>query len=138
MFIFQGDFSNGEMTGDGCLEWPDQSWYEGEMLQGYRHGRGLYIQRPNFYCGEWACGQRHGTGTMFHDRRHTQHNYYNGEWSHDCKRGTGLRSYPSGAVYSGQWASGLRHGLGTMVWLNNDVSTVLYLLFKLSIIVVQI
>lgn len=119
---------NGEITGEGHLQWPDQSWYEGEFVRGFRNGVGLFVQSPTFYVGTWECGLRHGLGTMYY-MNNTSVDYYNGEWMGDKKEGTGLRCYKSGAMYLGEWHRGVRQGLGTMVWTRNDVSLTLVSIF---------
>ncbi|XP_049816306.1 radial spoke head 10 homolog B-like [Schistocerca nitens] len=123
-YSYWGDFTSGQITGKGYIEWPDLSWYEGDVCLGYRHGLGMY--RATFadvtYSGKWYMGCKEGPGMLYYSEN--VNNHYNGEWVQNERHGLGMRSYPSHACYYGQWMNGLQHGIGTMVWSNNDVSTV--------------
>lgn len=63
--------------------WPGAT-YEGEVLNGKRHGQGViaFEGMPAVYEGEWADGMRHGRGTLYFNPERTA--FYEGEF-----RGTG-------------------------------------------------
>ncbi|MBF0625226.1 MAG: SUMF1/EgtB/PvdO family nonheme iron enzyme [Magnetococcales bacterium] len=87
-----GPDSGGE---DPAMTWSKKSWpnggrYEGEMVNGKRHGRGTYI---------WPDGAR-----------------YEGEFRNDQRTGYGVFTWPTGARYEGEFLDGKRHGRGTFVW----------------------
>jgi len=44
-----------EIIGSGRYDWPDDSWYEGEVYKGLRHGKGVYEtgKKEIKYTGEW-------------------------------------------------------------------------------------
>lgn len=90
--------------------------YEGEVLDGLRHGQGAmtFADSPASYVGEWAGGVRHGTGTAYFDAE--RKSYYEGQWCRDQKHGVGRMQYPSGNVYEGGWRDDRKHGPGTMHW----------------------
>lgn len=52
------------MHGKGLLEWNNVCWYEGDFINGYRHGRGMMVDGENhyMYTGQWHKGLRHGKG----------------------------------------------------------------------------
>jgi radial spoke head protein 1 len=50
--------------------------YEGELVNGIKHGQGIYTFRSGArYEGEWKHGRRHGWGTM----RYASGDCYEGE-----------------------------------------------------------
>ncbi len=56
----------------------DGSRYEGELLEGQRHGTGClsFADCPLVYEGEWRHGKRHGRGTLYYNTDRTT--YYQG------------------------------------------------------------
>lgn len=46
----------------GVYTWPDGSTYEGEVVNGIRHGFGMFKSstQPVSYIGHWCHGKRHG------------------------------------------------------------------------------
>lgn len=76
-------------------KYSDSARYEGELKNGKRHGRGIYIY-PN--------GSR-----------------YTGEWQYGKKHGWGIYKWPSGNQYEGEWANGNRHGKGTLVFADGGI-----------------
>lgn len=54
------------MTGKGRYDWPDGSWYEGDVNIGLRHGFGTYAtpEEECIYEGEWKDGLKDGKGVM--------------------------------------------------------------------------
>lgn len=52
--------------GKGRYEWPDGSWYEGDIALGVRHGFGKHATAGEdcVYEGEWKDGVKHGKGLM--------------------------------------------------------------------------
>nr|ADD95793.1 hypothetical protein [uncultured organism MedDCM-OCT-S08-C288] len=70
------------------------------------------------YEGEYLDGKRHGSGTMvFPDG-----SVYEGDWARDAREGEGLYTYPSGDMYAGHWKSNLKHGEGTYLYESNQDS----------------
>lgn len=64
---YAGQFKEGKMTGRGIITWPDgefgDSVYDGEVLDGKRHGFGVFTdQIKNKYVGDWADDMRQGEG----------------------------------------------------------------------------
>ncbi|MBF0178382.1 MAG: SUMF1/EgtB/PvdO family nonheme iron enzyme [Magnetococcales bacterium] len=92
------DFSAwlGEPSGShGPVEWVDRDWpsgghYEGELLNGKRHGKGTFT---------WPDGAR-----------------YIGEYRMDERTGYGIFTWPNGSRYEGQFVGGKREGKGAFIW----------------------
>ena len=66
---YTGQFQYNQVTGKGKYEWYDGSWYEGEVMQGLRHGFGTYWTNSapggeTIYSGDWKDGLRCGKGVL--------------------------------------------------------------------------
>lgn len=82
--------------------------YEGEWLDGRRHGTGVYRWRfGGSYEGDWDASYQHGRGI----RTYRNGDVYDGEWSLDQRCGQGVMHYGNGEVYDGYWLDGQRHGV---------------------------
>ena len=99
------------------LTYTDGSRYEGEILNGKRHGRGTYFY-PNGsrYVGDWRDGMKHGQGTFIwaDGSRHV------GEFRNDSSQGRGTRTWPNGNRYDGDWHDWKMHGRGTFTWADGS------------------
>merc|ERR1711874_99025 len=117
----------------------DGSMYMGQLVDGKRHGRGVF--RSSFelfmYEGEWNDDHRHGNGRCsWEDGRFYKGQFVNGkfegeghmEWKtpqgtvifegqyvDDLKQGTGKYIWPDGRIYDGEWAQGKRSGKATYI-----------------------
>ncbi len=82
---YKGEFRDNEITGTGRYDWPDHSYYEGQVVNGLRHGKGVYTNSKEgvVYEGEWKNGLRHGKGVL---------------------------KYRNGSVYEGDWERGMKWG----------------------------
>lgn len=128
------------------VEFDNGDVYEGEMLDGLRHGKGKYTwANGDFYEGEWAKGWRSGFGIYKSYSKNEADGsafasyVYEGDWKNSKKHGhgvaTGYKAIAStGRVcfdwsYDGEWIEDNRHGNGkytyadgsyfTGVWENN-------------------
>ena len=68
------------------------------------------------YDGEFLNGNRHGFGTYFY----ANGNKYIGEWSNDRPNGKGTMIFPSGAKYIGDVKNGKRHGQGSYFYSDGE------------------
>lgn len=128
------------------VEFDNGDVYEGEMVNGLRHGKGKYTwANGDFYEGEWAKGWRSGFGIY---KSHSKNEVdgstfasyvYEGDWKNSKKHGHGVATgykavTPTGRIcfdwsYDGEWIEDNRHGNGkytyadgsyfTGVWENN-------------------
>ncbi|KAF8565987.1 hypothetical protein P879_01891 [Paragonimus westermani] len=116
---YTGDFSNNEISGTGRIEWPDGSYYEGEVVRGMRHGQGTYFHPSGLrYVGQWNNGKKHGKGRLEYNSSGSS--FYEGEWFQGMRNGYGVYRYPKGATYEGFWQAGKRSGDGTLHWTDRD------------------
>ncbi|MBF0144423.1 MAG: hypothetical protein HQL59_13330, partial [Magnetococcales bacterium] len=92
LLVLPGCLTPSGQTGksQGRLELPAGSRYEGEIVDGKRHGRGVQV---------WPDGAR-----------------YEGDFVADSRTGSGEFRWPSGAVYRGEFRDGRRHGRGVFLW----------------------
>lgn len=116
--VYTGTFCWGALTGEGRIEWPDGSYYEGTVINGVRHGRGLYYHpQPEefYYEGEWANGLFEGKGICYYGPKGCQHRY-EGEFVGGLREGEGKMYYGTGNTYTGKWKNNLRDGHGKFIW----------------------
>jgi len=119
------------------VTYDDQSTYTGQVLNGKRHGQGIWQSRSGQYEGQWQQDMQHGTGHQtWNDGRvydgqfdagkfsgqgrmvwHTQKGLliYEGQYKDDLKHGMGKFVWADGRTYDGAWLSGKRHGRGTYI-----------------------
>jgi len=128
----------GEAEGPDVHEtYDDGSTYDGQILDGERHGRGVWRSQSESYQGEWFRDNRHGKGRQAWDDGRSYegqfrvgkfHGFgrmewstpqglmsYEGEYCDDLKHGDGKYSWPDGRVYDGQWVNGARSGRAVLV-----------------------
>ena len=99
------------------VTYTDGSRYEGEILNGKRHGRGIYVWSDGTrYTGDWRDGRKHGQGTYIWANGHR----YAGEFRNDRRTGQGTYTWPDGGRYQGQFLNGKLHGRGTRTWANGE------------------
>jgi hypothetical protein len=88
--------------------------YEGEFVEGKRHGNGkLYFANGDLYDGAFQNGKRCGQGKQIHAEDGTT---YTGEWLNDMMHGQGILSLPNGDRYEGSFENNLKHGAGTLIF----------------------
>lgn len=86
--------------------------YDGEKMDGMKHGLGLLRSKGWTYTGEFKEDQKHGLGVMSWDdgRR------YRGQFEDDSFHGNATMTWPDGREYSGQYSIGKKHGSGCFSW----------------------
>jgi hypothetical protein len=83
--------------------------YEGNMLDGRRHGYGVMrFQNGNIYAGAWCDDLFEGAGRYVWADGRT----YEGQFKRDKMQGRGLASWPDGRIYMGEWVGDVRDGHG--------------------------
>ncbi|OPZ58557.1 MAG: MORN repeat protein [Candidatus Aminicenantes bacterium ADurb.Bin508] len=88
--IRQVSVSGGGKASKQALVFSDGSKYEGEVVNGKPHGRGIQTKPDGGrYVGDWVDGKKHGKGVM---------------------------TWPEGARYEGDFVDGNFHGKGTYTW----------------------
>lgn len=55
----QGQFEQNRIQGRGLLEWNDDRWYEGNFVDGLRHGEGVTVdkKRNHMHVCKWHMGK---------------------------------------------------------------------------------
>lgn len=81
---------------DGCV-------YEGEVVDGFRHGRGTVTWTDGAtYEGQWLKNLKEGHG-IYTDKHG---NVYDGQFKDDRMHGKGVYTYADGRVFVGMWKDG--------------------------------
>jgi hypothetical protein len=126
---YEGNFRDGEFNGFGTytqfVTRSNKAYYEGDWMNGQRHGRGTHWDgQSNLYIGEWRDGLRHGHGSYFFGleswspNRHTERwltgntESYTGEFVDDQYQGEGVYRWPDGRRYEGEFYANDKHGRG--------------------------
>lgn len=111
-WLFEGEFLNGLKHGNGKYISDDgiRSYdYTGGWVMDKEHGHGKYTCNDgSSYEGEWQSGKKHGTGverTKFGD-------VYEGGWDNNRYHGVGKYTCNDGSTYEGEWNLGRKHGHG--------------------------
>nr|XP_045004596.1 MORN repeat-containing protein 1 isoform X2 [Jaculus jaculus] len=110
---YEGEFVNGEITGEGCRLWAwsgqgvledkDGQVYQGSFHDNKRHGRGhMVFKNGDKYEGDWVRDQRQGHGVLCC----TDGSTYEGQWHSDVFSGLGSLAHCSGVTYCGLWING--------------------------------
>jgi len=102
----------------------DKTKYEGQILDGQRHGKGkieirkigVYQYMNGRYDGYWENNQKSGKGkfsygllgTFYYDNG----NKYEGDWKNDTMNGYGKYYFSNGDKYEGEWKDGKINGKG--------------------------
>jgi len=100
------------------LNYPDASRYEGQLVDGKRHGRGtLTLADGTRYVAEWRGDRRHGEGSeIFPDGSRFSGSYIDG-----LRSGRGVMTWPEGSRYSGQFSRGRANGEGHLLRTDGSV-----------------
>ncbi|XP_075901578.1 ankyrin repeat and MYND domain-containing protein 1-like isoform X2 [Nelusetta ayraudi] len=103
--------SNGQSKEVEVQEWDDGSRYEGELLDGLKHGTGKYT---------WTSGE-HYEGSFYKDYRHGDGIYswpsghkFTGKFYLNRRAGYGHLLFPDGSTFQGLYNCDLRFGPGVM------------------------
>ena len=90
---YTGIFRNGKKWGRGCYEWPDGSYYEGDLVDSCFEGQGVYYfaDQKKTYTGTFLNSNMNGLGTEVWQDGHT----YGGQFVNGQKQGEGTMSYPN-------------------------------------------
>lgn len=102
-----------QRTGAGVQEWRDGSRYEGEFLNGFKHGRGKYTWgNGEYYEGSFYKDFRHGDGVYCWPSRHK----FIGKFYLNRKEGYGQHWFPDGSHFQGLYHADQRFGPGVMTY----------------------
>ncbi|KAM4738899.1 ankyrin repeat and MYND domain-containing protein 1 [Anableps anableps] len=94
-------------------EWPDGSKYEGEFVDGLKHGKGRYSWRNGeSYEGFFYKDFKHGDGVYCWPTGHK----FTGKFYLNRKEGYGQLNFPGGAIFQGLYHSDQRFGPGVLTY----------------------
>ncbi|XP_030583500.1 ankyrin repeat and MYND domain-containing protein 1 isoform X2 [Archocentrus centrarchus] len=97
--------------GLGVQEWPDGSRYEGEFVNGFKHGKGRYSwANGEYYEGSFYKDYRHGDGLYCWPTGHK----FSGKFYLNRKEGYGQQVFPDGATFQGLYHADQRFGPGVL------------------------
>jgi hypothetical protein len=122
---FDGEWKEGNKSGNGTFTWKNGENYVGEWLNDLKHGLGFLKYPENdtwnrtSFDGEWKENQQSGSGTMI--RKNGEK--YVGEWLNGLNHGHGVRTFAEDSIaksYDGEWKEGLHSGNGTMIWKDGE------------------
>ncbi len=126
--IYVGEFSNGEIHGQGVCYYPDGSKYQGEWAHRYPEGQGTKTwSSGRSFTGHWQRGQPLDDNGYFLDPIQGNASVPSGFTVQfgclqgDCDGGRGTFAYADGSRYEGDFRSGQPHGNGTFYYPNGDI-----------------
>jgi hypothetical protein len=93
--VYEGDFLNDCITGNGEYHWANKNLYIGEFLNGKMHGKGI---------NKWPDGT-----------------CYEGDYVNGIKEGYGKYTKPNGKIYVGGFKEGKPHGLGKLISSKGEI-----------------
>ena len=99
------NISNGQPvyvpTGQGRMDYANNTVYNGEWEDGCRHGDGTLSTGSDgeMYEGQWMKGKRDGLGCQ----TYSVGNKYVGDWKDDVQNGDGVFTHHSGWTVEGKW-----------------------------------
>ena len=86
VFLCQ-NLNSGALNKKTKVIYEDGSYYEGEIHENLRHGKGTFVfSKGGFYKGEWHMGKMGGFGVLYYTSGKVA---YEGEWKNDAFEGRG-------------------------------------------------
>lgn len=99
----------------GEIEWPDNSYYLGNLVIGKADGEGtLFFTNGVWYKGAWKNNMFYGKGLL----RFPTGEYYEGDFDEHMMQGKGIFKWPTGEKYAGEFKYNQREGQGIFTWPN--------------------
>lgn len=106
---YEGDWVDGRRHGRGVFKHASGASYQGEYRDGKKCGTGQYrYPGGDLYVGEYEYDQRHGQGRIVY----ADGEQYEGGWLYDKVHGFGRYTFEDGSYYEGEHEAGKRHGPG--------------------------
>ena len=111
--IYEGEFEDGKVHGQGTYTWSDGTMYEGAFESGLPHGEGrLTWPSGATYEGNFTAGRINGHGTLTWPDGTT----YTGDFVDERREGTGTLTLPDATTYMGDFVDEEPEGTGTITW----------------------
>ena len=119
-YTYEGQWLNGEISGQGIAKYPDGSVYEGTFLNGRPNGLGsIFYDDGSTYVGDWLNGKISGKGVAEYENGLR----YEGEFENTMHHGQGILTSDTGYSYDGSWVNGAKQGAGTIVYTDKSTYT---------------
>ena len=143
-FGIDDDEKLGKYSGIWFDGFTGNGFYDGQVLNGNRHGLGRFVAQigKKIYEGEWKNNVFDGLGVLELDKerydgiwRHGEFEHgvvfkyvtaaevYQGEWRYGARNGNGKLTGRLGETYDGSWKDDQRHGFGKQVYPNGRFYT---------------
>lgn len=107
--VWEGEWTDGSLTGKGYIKYKEGNWYRGEILNFRPSGYGEWNSADGEkYVGNFVQGSVEGMAV--YTNKHGER--YEGEFSKSYQHGKGTYLYKSGAKYVGDWRNGKKNGIG--------------------------
>ena len=104
----------------GTINLPDGGSYKGIISNGKPNGKGKLVFHDLNYEGDFLNGKRHGNGIQSWTSGLHQGESYLGEWKNDERDGYRIHVWPDGRKYTGKWKSNRQNGKGVLTNANGD------------------
>ncbi|CAD8089097.1 unnamed protein product [Paramecium sonneborni] len=113
--IYQGQVLDGKRHGKGIYTWKDGTKYEGQFENDQINGYGIMeFADSRKYRGEWVNGEMEGFGQFVWPNLEE----YKGFYKQSKRHGFGVFKYKSGIRYFGEFVNGLNHGAAVLIQKN--------------------
>jgi hypothetical protein len=118
--IYEGELENGEFKGNGKMTWKNGYEYDGEFNGRFLNGKGtLTCPNKDVYNGDFENSYFHGKGKYVFFKTG---NEYDGDFQYGVRKGKGNYSVPNKYKYKGNWDNDLPCGIGRlMTWDESSV-----------------
>ena len=112
LHTYEGEFKNDLKHGKGKIYYNNNGdFYEGDFTNGEITGKGHYVwNNKHSYIGDFECGKMHGKGVY----KWADGNEYEGEYVNNIKEGEGIFKWKDGRIYKGTFVNGRPHGKGVL------------------------
>ena len=114
--MYVGEYKDGKFNGRGKFVWHQGMVYEGEFMDGMRHGNGIWRESNSpdatTYEGEYYHDKKHGEGVY----KWRSGSYYKGSFYNDQRHGYGEMYWIDGSSYKGQWEKGMQKDEGDVAY----------------------
>jgi len=122
--LYVGELKDTKRHGCGFIRYGggrtdrENAYYFGDWKEDLICGKGIRHLGQSTYEGDWLDGRKHGRGTLvFNDEDGEQ---YEGGWNNDLREGYGRVTWKNGTGYEGEWKNSRMNGKGTYWWPNGD------------------
>lgn len=115
---YVGDLnSNGQLEGNGRLQWKNGDIYVGNFVAGLFEGEGKFSSASGTYTGSFVKGASEGQGKFIYP----DGSHYSGEFKANHFHGKGKFTYSDGSYYLGDFVNGHPYGKGQWFFADKSI-----------------